>query len=73
MNLGDYLKRHQITHAAFAADIGVSPALISRFLSGGRGPSLDTALRIEQTTKGAVPLEAWPSFAALKSRGVYGG
>jgi transcriptional regulator with XRE-family HTH domain len=48
--------------------LGVSTAVVSRWLSGERTPSLDMAFRIERS-KMAIPAEAWITHAAADESG----
>lgn len=57
--LHSYLRKRQETVTAFAARIGIQQASLSRALAGLRGLSLETALRIEAETAGAVPAACW--------------
>lgn len=45
--------------AAFARQIGVSPAQLSQYISGYRRPGYDRMVEIESATDGAVPIGAW--------------
>lgn len=46
MRLVNYLTKKQLSQTAFAAEIGVPPGTISRYLRGSRMPSWDHAERI---------------------------
>lgn len=52
------LKELGWTQTELATAIGVSTAVVSRWLSGTRVPSLDMAFRI-QNSPVAIPAEAW--------------
>ncbi len=54
MKLETYLKKHDKTHEAFASEISVSAASVSRYVAGGRIPTLDIMERIRTATRGAV-------------------
>lgn len=58
MNLASYLETHKKTQEAFAAEIGVKQATVSR-LKRGKRPSLELAAKIERATDGAVPASSW--------------
>jgi transcriptional regulator with XRE-family HTH domain len=58
MNLDTYLRTANKTQEAFADEIGVRQATISR-LKRGKRPSLDLAARIERATGGAIPASSW--------------
>jgi transcriptional regulator with XRE-family HTH domain len=62
--LRTYLAQHGISQSAFAAMIDVNESTVSRYLKGPVKPSWDTALKIEQVTKGNVPLSAWAEGAS---------
>lgn len=59
MTLEKFLHDHQITEAAFAAQLGVSQVTVHRYVKGQRFPDKDTILRIERITEGKVPPAAW--------------
>jgi transcriptional regulator with XRE-family HTH domain len=54
MKLQDYLKKQGISFRQFAKEIGVSHTLISRYCSKERTPSMGTAKKIHNATKGKV-------------------
>lgn len=69
MNLATYLKTNRITQAQFANDVGITQGALSKLCSSnGEFIALDTALRIEKATGGAVPMTAWKKFAGLAER-----
>ena len=49
----------------WAADLGISRPYLHALMHGDRMPSVVTAKRIQDATGGAVPVTAWPNFAAL--------
>lgn len=57
MTLDEYLKKEGISPSAWAKKVGISQPIITRFLSGKRGVSLETALRIQEATAGMVRVE----------------
>ena len=58
MNLAAYLQSQNKTQEAFAAEIGVRQATVSR-LKRGKRPSLQLAAKIERATQGAVSASSW--------------
>lgn len=52
-----------------ARRVGVLQGHISKLEGSDPKISISLALEIEKQTRGEVPLEVWPQFAALKSRG----
>jgi len=66
MNLATYLEAHKKTQEAFAAEIGVKQATVSR-LKRGKRPSLELAAKIERATNGAVPASSWVEQQARAS------
>jgi plasmid maintenance system antidote protein VapI len=54
IELSQYLERHQLSSAAFAAKIGVAASTIFRILNGERECGVKLALRIERGTEGQV-------------------
>jgi DNA-binding transcriptional regulator YdaS (Cro superfamily) len=71
MDLKTFLKKQGITQTALAGAIGVSPPFIAEVVAGRKEPSLETALRIEESTRGQVSLnDLKPAFvASLKAAG----
>jgi len=57
MQLKEYLDSRNLSFAEFAELIGVSKSCISHYVNKKRNPSLYTALRIREVTKGKVSLE----------------
>lgn len=55
----DYIATSGLTQTAWAARIGVSKSYLSHLIRGNRMPSLQTAVRIERETGGAVPAASW--------------
>ncbi len=49
----------------WAADFGISRPYLHGLLKNQRNPSLETAMRIEAATGGAVPIASWPNLAAV--------
>lgn len=58
-SLRAYQKTNRLTQRALAEHLQVSEAQISLWLSGKRGPSLATAVQVEERTGGAVPATSW--------------
>ena len=54
MKLADYLVERQINHRAFAAQIGVSQAAVTRYVNGDRIPNRQTMRAIVTATDGRV-------------------
>jgi transcriptional regulator with XRE-family HTH domain len=54
-----YLREKQITQSSFAGRIGITQAALSRMLSGQIAPSLETAVKIQRETDGAVKADEW--------------
>lgn len=54
MTLSEYLRRHDLTAAAFAERIGVATMTISRYARGQRHPRPAIMRRIVAATDGAV-------------------
>lgn len=54
MKLAHYLATEKISHAAFADQIGVSQAAVTRYARGLRFPRRSVLARIETETNGAV-------------------
>lgn len=65
MVLKDWLARSELSFAAFAADIGVSRAAVGRWVRGVRTPHPRLALRIEEHTRGHVPVSVWTETSHL--------
>lgn len=57
--LGNYLKKTQITQADFGRQIGLTQSAISRLVAGDALPSIKTAVDIERETGGEVPASSW--------------
>ena len=57
--LARHLAATGMTQTAFAQTVGLTQATVSKLCAGKTGVSLDTAIRIERATGGAVPVEAW--------------
>lgn len=58
-HLKSYLAAARIKQTDFAAKVGISPSFLSDILHGNRTPSLATAGRIAEATRGKVPVSAW--------------
>ena len=59
MTLNEYISSHResgLTKSGFAAQVGVSPSIITRILNGERKPNIVTAWRIIEATGGEVQL-----------------
>ena len=61
--LADYMDRHQIGDADFAARIGKERSVVNRLRRGNVRPTLDVAAQIEKETNGEVPMQAWVAIA----------
>ncbi len=57
--LAAYRAENDLSQAAFAAMIGVTSSIVSRYEAGIVKPDLDRAIAIEKATSGAVPVGAW--------------
>lgn len=57
--LARYLASNDLSPAAFGQLVGADRQQIWRLANGARGPSVDLAVRIEEATDGAVPVESW--------------
>lgn len=64
MTLSKWLKANGVTGRRFAEDIGVSPALVSRWTAGLRTPSVDRIAAIDARTGGAV---TWKDFVSASA------
>ncbi len=62
------LKKLEWSQLDLATALGVSTAVVSRWLSGERTPSLEMAFRI-QNSKIAIPAEAWLTHATADESG----
>ena len=69
MTLKTYLRSQRITQAAFAARLNVDQSTVSKLCDTRPRLSLNLALKIERETEGAVVVESWPQFRALRGRG----
>lgn len=58
-HLRSYLTDREMSAGDFAADIGVHPSIVYRWLAGDAKPSIENALAIDRVTDGAVPVAAW--------------
>lgn len=61
MTLSEYLAENGISQAAFANEIKVKQATVSRLARNMMRPSLELAVSIERTTRGAVAAASWVS------------
>ena len=50
--------------ADFADHLGVSPSMLSQYLSGVRRPSYDRMIEIARITDGSVPVQTWEEMRA---------
>lgn len=57
--LAEFLRRAELSQFELASLAGVSPMQVSHLILGRRKPSLKTAVRLEQMTRGKVPTKAW--------------
>jgi DNA-binding transcriptional regulator YdaS (Cro superfamily) len=57
MKISYYLKKHNLSRAAFAKKAGVIDKAVSHWITGERKPKPATALKIERVTKGEVTLQ----------------
>lgn len=57
MRLDQYLESKNIRPCVFAAQIGLAPSIITRFLKGERGLSLESAWLINKASRGMVRYE----------------
>ncbi|WP_104019091.1 helix-turn-helix domain-containing protein [Roseovarius nitratireducens] len=66
--LGQYISNHPIraTQREWARFLGVSQPYLSQILSGTRTPHWRVMRRIEERTRGAVPMAVW--FQGLDER-----
>ena len=59
MQLFEYLIQKDVSQTRFAEKIGVSQPTLSRYLVGQTIPSVITAVRIKDATRGEVTPEDW--------------
>ncbi len=64
--LRERLNKLEWSQLDLANAIGVSPGVVSRWLSGERAPSLEMAFRV-QRSKVAIPADAWITHDADES------
>lgn len=62
--LGAWVDEHGWTRQQLADELGITLASAARFCSGDRRPSLEMAVKIEDLTKGAVPVRYWLQILA---------
>lgn len=55
MDLKTYFEKHGISQAELASRVGVSPSMVSQWLSGHRPIAAEKVIPIEQATEGACP------------------
>lgn len=58
-HLSKWLEASGLSRAAFAQSIGSDKSNVTRWCNGSRVPTLVTARKIEEVTKGAVTVEDW--------------
>lgn len=56
--------KDNITDAKLAAQLGLAREQVQKLRAGKRGPSLATALKIQERTNGEIPVTAWGNVAA---------
>lgn len=54
-----YIADHGIKKLHFAKTVGVSPTILSRWLTGVHRPSGSARMMVEHVTDGAVPAAGW--------------
>lgn len=57
LSLATYLKRFKVSGRRFAQEHGVSPSLVSQWLSGETLPSLEKAIELERRT--GIAVQSW--------------
>lgn len=57
--LRDWRKQRGLTQSDLATRLGVSGATLSDWEAGKKTPRIESAVRIERVTEGAVPVGAW--------------
>ena len=62
--LASYLSEAGMSQKEFGALIGKDQSLVSRYAAGECTPDLDTLVRIERATNGAVPVLSWAKDAS---------
>ncbi|GAB6042718.1 helix-turn-helix domain-containing protein [Endothiovibrio diazotrophicus] len=60
MKLADYLDREGMTHADFAAKLGVSRSAVTQWTNAMTLPTGERMVLIHRLSGGAVGLEDWP-------------
>jgi transcriptional regulator with XRE-family HTH domain len=68
MTLAEYLKKNGTLKKYFAEQIGVKDNQLSRWLTGRSIPCLETAIMIEDVTKGQVTCRDWLKTASESKR-----
>ena len=61
--LNSYLKENEITRAAFARSLGVTPQAVSRWCHGAALPRLGLVQQIMEIPGGEITLEYWAALA----------
>ena len=62
--LGVWVDEHGWSRQQLADELGIAFGTATRLCSGARRPSLETAIQIEDLTKGAVPVRYWLQISA---------
>ena len=57
--LREYIDSNSMTMADFGQRVGVSQSQVSRLLSGGAKPSLETIRQIKRVTNGEITADDW--------------
>jgi len=70
MDLGTYLLKHDLTQAAFAERLGVTPGLVWQWLHGRTNFTPDRVVAIERATNGEVSRrDLWPEMHQTTEEG----
>jgi plasmid maintenance system antidote protein VapI len=59
VRLARHLATAKLEQKDFAEAVEIGPDFLSHLLRGRKRPSLDTAVRIEEASDGAVPTKSW--------------
>jgi DNA-binding XRE family transcriptional regulator len=62
--LAVWIEEHGWTRQQLANELGILRSSVDRLCTGMRRPSLETAIQIEDLTKGAVPARYWLEIPA---------
>jgi len=62
--LARYKHAEKLTDEKIGLELGLDRTHILRLRKGQRSPSLTTALKIQEWSKGKIPVEAWGTVAA---------